>query len=134
METRKHNYKLSPVDEKDIVASYLLDRSNDNIAIICSKYSIDRRTIYNLVNKTSEEEKQAIIDRSLIEYRNNFTKKTTIIIDKMLDRIVKQLDNTEEKIQLSQIVTSIGILYDKLRLENNQSTSNQSININIKIE
>ena len=131
---KKHNYKLTAENKKDIITNYLLDRSNGNVATICNKYNIDRRTIYYLLDKTSEEEKQELINESIKEFRNNFTKKTTLIIEKMLDRITMQLDNTDEKIQLSQIVTSLGILYDKMRLNENQSTSNTSVSINIKID
>ena len=49
------------------------------------------------------------------------------------------LKNVYDKIEdndvnTKDLVTAIGVLYDKNRLENNQSTSNNSININIKIE
>ena len=130
----KHNYKLTSLDKKDILTNYVLDKSTNNVLTICNKYNISRRTLYDIVNKATEEEKNEIINQSIKEFRDNFTKKSVLIIEKMLDRISNQLDNTDEKIQLSQLMTSLGIIYDKLRLNENQSTSNTSLNINIKIE
>ena len=133
MVPKKHNYKLTTQDKRDILTEYVLDRSKNNTAAICHKYDISERAFYDIVNKASESEKDKILNNSIIEYQRNFSKKTAIIIDRLLDRINKELDNTD-KIQLSQLTTSFGILYDKMRLNENLSTSNSSININIKIE
>lgn len=130
---KKHNYKLTKEDKQNILIDYVLDRSKANANYICQKYSISERALYDIVNKATEQQKEDIVNRSITEYKKNFSKKTTIIIDKLLDRINKELE-TADKIQLSQLTTSLGILYDKMRLNDNLSTSNNSININIKIE
>ena len=130
---KKHNYKLTPEDKKNILIDYVLDRTKTNAMSICQKYSISERALFDIVNKASDEQKNAIVEESIKEYRANFSKKTTIIIDRLLDRINKEIE-TADKIQLSQLTTSLGILYDKMRLNENLSTSNNSININIKIE
>lgn len=128
METKKHNYKLSKDDKKAILLEYELNHTKDNIASICNKYNITRQSLYNIVNQSKED------NLSITDYSNNFTKRANEIITLMLDRLYNEIKNTDNKLTISQLTTSIGILYDKLRLENNQSTSNQSININIKIE
>jgi len=133
MTPKKHNYKLTKQDKQDILTEYVLDRSKANTTAICKKYDISERAFYDIVNKASESEKEKILNNSIIEYQRNFSKKTAIIIDRLLDRINQELNNTD-KIQLSQLTTSFGILYDKMRLNENLSTSNNSININIKIE
>lgn len=130
---RKHNYKLSEDDRKAIVLEYQLNHTNENIQAIMNKYAISRRAVYDVVNKFDDKEKALILADSIKDYKGNFTKKANEIIAIMLDRIEYQVKN-DDKIQLSQLVTSLGILYDKLRLNENQSTSNNSININIKIE
>ena len=127
MSTNKQCYKLSNDDKKDILLAYNLDNSNDNIQAICKKYNITRQTIWNI----SKDKK---INQSITEYKQSFTEKTNRIIAIMLERIEKEVSNKDNKIALSQLVTSLGILYDKMRLNDNQSTSNQSININIKID
>ena len=73
-----------------------------------------------------------MINKDINEARQNFTKKSEIIIDKALNTINKNIDNGD--INNKDLITITGILYDKTRLENNLSTSNNSININIKIE
>ena len=100
---------------------------------VCDKYNISKRAMYDVVNKYSDEEKALILADSIKDYSSNFTKKANEIIALMLDRIENQV-KSDDKIQLSQLVTSLGILYDKLRLNENLSTNNSSININIKIE
>lgn len=129
----KHSNKLTEEDKKDIITQYVLDRSLENQTMLCNKYNITRQTIWKLSKTINEKQKDEIINQSIKEYQKEFTKKTTIIINKMLDRLNKELENTD-KIQLSQLTTSIGILYDKMRLNENLSTSNNSIKIDIKIE
>ena len=130
---KKHNYKLSVSDKKAILLDYQLDHTKENIQAIMNKYDISKRAIYDIVNKYDDKEKALILADSIKDYSSNFTKKANEIIALMLDRIEKQV-KSDDKIQLSQLVTSLGILYDKMRLNDNQSTSNSSININIKIE
>jgi molecular chaperone GrpE (heat shock protein) len=125
----KKCYKLTKEDKKAIMLAYKLDNSKENIQALCNKYNITRQTIWN-ISKSKDQE----IEKSIKEYQESFTKKANKIIDALLDRVYEQATNKEEKIQLSQIVTSIGILYDKTRLNENLSTSNNSIKIDIKIE
>ena len=129
----KHSNKLNEEDKRNLIKEYLLDRSIENQTSICNKYNITRQTIWKLSKTINEEQKNQIISESIKEYNKEFTKKASVIIDKILDRINKELETTD-KIQLSQLTTSLGILYDKTRLNENLSTSNSSININIKIE
>ena len=123
--TGKRKNKLSIEDKQAILLEYELNHTNSNIQAICNKYQITKRTIYDLIKKNNEN--------SIIDYQSNFTKKANEIIALMLDRLENEL-KTSEKINISQLSTSLGILYDKMRLNDNQSTSNSSININIKIE
>ena len=70
---------------------------------------------------------------SITEAKPEFTKRVNEIIEKLLNRIDYEIENGD-KITLSQLSTTLGILYDKSRLENNLSNTNNSININIKVE
>lgn len=125
----KHNYKLSEEDKQSIVLEYYLNRSKENIEDICNKYSITKQSIYNIVKN---EKYQKLLNKHIIETRQNFSKKTSILIDKAIDKLQNKIDNEDANIK--DLTTAIGILYDKNRLENNLSTSNNSININLKIE
>ena len=128
----KHNYKLTLEDKKAILLEYTLNRTNINVLSICKKYNISRRTLYDIVHKFTSQETDLIVNESIKNYKKNFTKKANNIINKALDRIDNQLDN--DNVNISQLSTTIGILYDKTRLEDNLSTSNNSFNININID
>lgn len=124
--TGKRKNVLSVEDKQAILLEYELNHTKTNIANICTNYNITKQTIYDII-------KQSKNDNTIIDYKSNFTKRTNIIIAKMLNRLEKEIDNADN-INISQLSTSLGILYDKMRLNDNQSTSNQSININIKID
>lgn len=129
----KHNYKLTIEDKKLILLEYTLNKTNTNIDSICLKYNISKRTLYDIVHSFDNKETNDIINSSIKEYKKNFTKKANNIIEKALNRIDNQL-NDNENINISQLSTMLGILYDKTRLEDNLSTSNNSFNININID
>ncbi len=125
----KHNYKLTDEDKQSITLEYYLNRSNENIQDICTRYSITRQTIYNIVK---DEKYQKELEEHIKETRQNFSKKTSILIDKAIDKLQNKIDT--EEVNNKDLITAIGVLYDKNRLEQNLSTSNNSININLKIE
>ena len=132
--SNKHNYKLTPEDKKLILLEYTLNKTNTNIDSICLKYNISKRTLYDIIHSFNNEETNNIINSSIKEYKRNFTKKANNIINKALDRIDNELNNNIDNINISQLSTMLGILYDKTRLEDNLSTSNNSFNININID
>ena len=121
--------KLTEEQRKEVITSYKLDNSKSNIAKICNDYNITRQYIYKLLKSDIVKD----VDNSIIASKGEFTKRCNEIIKKTMDRIEKELENGD-KITLSQLSTTLGILYDKSRLENNLSTNNSSININIKVE
>ena len=125
----KHNYKLTREDKQIITLDYYLNRSTQNIEDLCNRYNISKRTLYNIINNSKNQKE---VDRYITECKNNFTKKTTILIDKAIDKLGGKIEQDDANIR--DLTTAIGILYDKNRLENNQSTSNNSIQINIKVE
>lgn len=121
--------KLSDDQRKEILLQYKLDNSKNNIAKICKDYNITKQTIFNIAKSDITQE----IEQSIIDNQSNFTKRAEKIIQMVFDRLEKQLLE-DDKATLSQLSTTLGILYDKSRLENNLSTSNNAININIKVE
>lgn len=121
--------KLSDEQRRDIITKYKLDNSKSNINKICNDYGITRQYIFKLAKSDVGKE----IEKNINEIKPEFTKRVNEIIDKILKRIDYELENGD-KITLSQLSTTLGILYDKSRLENNLSTSNNAININIKVE
>ena len=134
MENKKANkYKrLSESERVNIIASYMLDKSNNNIQKICNDYDISKQTIYNLVKKKDLKEKALA---SISESVPNFTKRIDTIIDTALDKIEYKLQYEDgEKTTYRDLAIMIGTLYDKSRLERNLSTENKALEINIKVE
>ena len=121
--------KLTKEQKKDILLAYKLDNSKSNIAKLCKDYNITKQTIFNIAKSDITKE----IEQSITDNQNTFTKRANKIIQMVFDRLEKQLQE-DDKATLSQLSTTLGILYDKSRLEKNLSTSNNSININIKVE
>lgn len=121
--------KLSDEQRRDIITKYKLDNSKSNINKICSDYGITRQYIFKLAKSETAKE----LEKSITESKQQFTKRVDKIIIQILDRIEQEVLEGD-KITLSQLSTTLGILYDKSRLENNLSTSNNAININIKVE
>jgi len=121
--------KLTNKQREELKLEYKLDNSKSNIQRLVDKYGITNRRLFQIVKEDfSEDSKQSIIENT-----SDFTKRANEIIKLALDRIEKEIINGD-KITLSQLSTTLGILYDKSRLENNLSTSNNAININIKVE
>lgn len=120
--------KLTENERKEIVMLCSIDTTKENIKQVASNYDITPRYIYKLLKTDRKQE----IENSIKENNDMFTKKTDAIIIKLLDKISDKIEN--ENVTLSQLSTTLGILYDKNRLEKNLSTTNKAIEINIKVE
>jgi transposase-like protein len=125
----KHNYKLSDEDKQQIIVEYYLNRRKENVQDLCRRFDISDRTLYSLVKSDKGKE---ILEQHIIESKKNFSKKLDIILNKAINGLNERLE--EEDIKALDYAKILGITYDKSRLENNLSTSNNSININIKVE
>jgi vacuolar-type H+-ATPase subunit H len=121
--------KLSKEKREELKLEYKLDNSKSNLKRLIDKYGITERRLFQIVKEDFTEESR----KSITESEYNFSKRANEIIKKALDRIEIMIEN-DDKITLSQLSTTLGILYDKSRLENNLSTSNNAITINIKVE
>lgn len=125
----KHNYKLSPEDVNEIVISYYLNRSKETINDLCTRFNISETWLYQLVKSKQGKE---ILDRHIIESKKNFSKRLDLILEKTYNRLEKALD--EEDIKAKDLSLIGAMTYDKSRLEQNLSTTNNEIHINIKVE
>ena len=127
--SNKKTHKLTQEDIREIMLYYYLDNTKSTLKEVLSKYNISKEYYYRLVKK---EDNKKLIDNYITENRKLFTKKSELIIDKALNKINKNIDSGE--VNNKDLITITGILYDKTRLEQNLSTSNNAININIKVE
>lgn len=125
----KYNNKLTEEDKKDIMLYYYLDNTKQTRQDILDKYNISESYYYRLVK---DKNNIKLIEKDITENKQKFSKKTEIIINKILNKVNDRVDKDDASIK--DLITTFGILYDKNRLEQNLSTSNNSININLKIE
>lgn len=125
----KHNYKLTEDDQKEICLNYMFHKP---IEATLNQFQISEQTYYAVVRKHKKND-YAILDEDIKKLRRNFSKKTSLLIDKLLAKLEDQIEGNDD-INISQITTSLGILYDKQALAEGTSTSNQAVNINIKID
>ena len=121
--------KLTEEQRKEIVLAYKLDNSKANIQKLCNDYNITKQYIFKLAKSDICKD----IEQSIKNNEQMFTKRAEKLIEQVFDKMEETLQN-DDKITLSQLSTTLGILYDKMRLEQNLSTNNSSININIKVE
>lgn len=121
--------KLTKEQRKELVLEYRLDNSKANTKRLIDKYNITERRLFQIV----KEDKNKEIVQNITESKDYFSKRANEIIKLAMDRIEKEILNGD-KVTLSQLSTTLGILYDKSRLENNLSTSNNEVKISIKIE
>lgn len=126
---KKHNYKLSEEDKEQIVVEYYLNRRKEKIEELCKRYDISNQRVYQLVRSKNGKE---ILEQHINESRKNFSKKLDLILEKTAKGLQEKLET--EDIKALDYAKILGITYDKSRLEHNLSTSNNSININIKVE
>ena len=126
---KKYNYKLTEEDKKQIVVEYYLNRSTEKVQELCDRYGISNQRVYQLVRTKSGKD---ILEKYINESRNNFSKNLDLVLEKALKGLNEKLE--KEDIKALDYAKILGITYDKSRLEHNLSTSNTSININIKVE
>jgi hypothetical protein len=111
------------------MVEYLLNRRKENVETLCKRFDISKVTLYDIVKS---KEGQELLEQHITESKRNLTKKLDIILDKTIKGLNDKLQ--EEDIKALDYAKILGITYDKSRLENNLSTSNNEVKISIKIE
>lgn len=132
MVDNKLTHKLSNEDVKEIALSYYLNRSTANVDMLSKKYDVSKQYIYKLVK---QEKTKELVKNSIKSNETLFSKKMNNIINKTLDKLENKLDEDNfKRVNYKDVAIMLGTLYDKSRLEDNLSTENKAVEINIKIE
>ena len=132
---RKYNYKLTEEDKKAILIDYYISNKRDNIQNICNKYDISRPYLYKLINKYKKDNSlNRIVEKEINKSRQKLSKQVDALLSKTLTRLNKEIEKEDKDINISQLSTMFGILYDKNALEQGKATSNNAFNINIRID
>lgn len=131
----KYNYKLTEEDKKAILIDYYISNRKDNIMNICNKYHISKSYLYEMINKYKKNNTYySIVEKEINKSRQNLTKQVDALLMKTLSRLNTEIEKDDKDINISQLSTMFGILYDKNALEQGKATSNNAFNINIKID
>ena len=107
-----------------IMASYFTTNSYTETG---KQLNIPINTVEDIVKRNIEKPEFIKLHN---EKRQKFSAKFEKIINKALDRLDREIDE-QEKIPVSQLSTVVGTLYDKNRLDNDESTENTNQTINI---
>ena len=100
--------------------------STNNFSETSRQLNIPVKTVEETYKRNIEKEEFAKLRK---EKQDDFVEKATRIIDKALNRLEKSLDSENEKIQVNNLSTVIGTLYDKRALAKGDPTTNAGITI-----
>lgn len=109
---------------QQVMASYALTNSYNATSKECN---VSDKTVKKIIEEHSEE-----------FVKVSERKKTQFVeyADKLIDKAMKKLDEALDRknIPINNLTTAIGTLYDKRALAKGESTSNNSITINMSEE
>lgn len=116
--------KIDNKKVQQVMASYALTNSYNATA---RELKISPHTVKKVIENNSNEFAKVCTEKKLqfVEYA-----------DKLIDKAMKKLDKALDRkdIPINNLTTAIGTLYDKRALAKGESTSNNSITINMSEE
>ena len=120
--------KTSPEDVYRVMTSYAI---TNNLSETARQTNIPFGTVKNIVdnNKNSDEFKKVQEEK-----RDEFSEKASVIIDKLLERITKEVDDEEKDIPLHHLTTALGTVYDKRALSKGEMTQNLGFATNFDLD
>ena len=120
--------KTAPEDIYRVMTSYAITNNYNETA---RNLGMAVATVKNIVddNKNTEE-----FERLRIEKKDEFSEKASAIIDKILERINKEIDDADKDIPLNHLTTAMGTLYDKRALSNGEMTQNVGFATNLSLD
>lgn len=105
----------------DIMASWAV---TDNVNETAKQLNIAESTVRKIVKANRDKPEFAKLCE---EKRNDFSKNAGRIINKALNRLESDIDNPDKDIPVNQLMTVIGVLYDKIALTEGRSTQNTEV-------
>ena len=110
--------KTSPEDVYRVMTSYAVTNNFNQTA---RDLGMAVATVKNIVDDNRDKEE---FRKLRMQKHEEFSEKASVIIDKLLARITKEVDNEEKEIPLNHLTTAMGTLYDKRALSRGESTQN----------
>ena len=121
MQGKKHD---KATIEKVLTSYYI----TGNYGETAKQTGIAESTCRDLVRKNKDKQEFIELRNKKNEY---FIQESTQIINKILTRLDKEIDNG--KANVCTLSTTLGILYDKRALASGEATNNTAFNVNIKV-
>lgn len=121
MQGKKHD---KATIEKVLTSYYI----TGNFGETAKQTGIAESTCRDLVRKNKDKQEFIELRNKKNEY---FIQESTQIINKILTRLDKEIDNG--KANVGTLSTTLGILYDKRALASGEATNNTAFNVNIKV-
>ena len=120
--------KTEPEMIYKVMVSYAITRNNMETS---RQLGIPESTVRKIVedNKNSDEFRKLCEEK-----QGEFAEKTSAIIDKLLDRITKEVDDEEKDIPLHHLTTALGTVYDKRALSKGEMTQNLGFATNFDLD
>ncbi len=120
--------KTSPEDVYRVMVSYAITKNNMETS---RQLGIPESTVRKIVedNKDKDEFKKLCEEKC-----EEFAERTSAIIDKLLDRITKEVDDEEKDIPLHHLTTALGTVYDKRALSRGEMTQNLGFATNLDLD
>ena len=120
--------KTSPEDIYKVMTSYAITR---NINETSRQLNMPYSTCKDIIEDNIDKEEFAKLRE---EKENEFSEKASAIIDKILARINKEIDDADKDIPLNHLTTAMGTLYDKRALSKGEMTQNVGFATNLSID
>ena len=110
--------KTSPEDVYRIMVSYAVTKNYNQSA---RDLGMPESTVEKIVKENKDKDEFV---KLCAEKRDEFSAKASVIIDKLLERITKEVADEEKEIPLHHLTTALGTVYDKRALSKGESTQN----------
>ena len=130
MKGSEHMARGAKVDNKkiaEIVASFAL---TNNYSETARATGVCDNTVKNIIAKQKSENAEEFA-KVCEEKKEEFSEFANKLILKAMKKLDKELD--KDNIAVNNLTTVIGVLYDKMRLANCESTENNKFEVNIKV-
>ena len=121
MQGKKHD---KATIEKVLTSYYI----TGNYGETAKQTGLAESTCRDLVRRNKDKQEFLELRNKKNEY---FIQESTQIINKILTRLDKEIDNG--KANVGTLSTTLGILYDKRALASGEATNNTAFNVNIKV-
>lgn len=121
--------KGKPVEMLDIYKIMLCYFTTRNFSEVERRLNIPRKTIEKIYNEHKDDEE---FKKLCQQKKEEFVEQANRIINKTMDRIEKELDS-DTKIPLNQLATTLGITIDKKSLVETGSIDKETPSVQINI-